>query len=106
MVVILGSATGLASQPFTSLVEGEVRSMGPDQLADLLDRPEVHRKILGSYSGPYSLGVTRSHDPGNGFGFLLRVKGQNAGQFSSHVDIDGKQVPVIVKGDFNPPVPF
>jgi hypothetical protein len=71
--------------------------MSPDELADLLDRPECHRKILGNYRGPYSLGVTRIPGPGDGFGFLLRVEGQDPGRFSKSVDLDGRHIPVIVK---------
>jgi hypothetical protein len=80
--------------------------MGPEELADMLDRPDVHRKILGGYQGPYSLGVTRSLDPRDGFGFLLRVTDQDLSRFDHIINIDGKDVPVIVKGGFKPPDPF
>lgn len=80
--------------------------MGPDELADLLDRPETHRTILGGYQGPYSLGVTRSPDPGGGFCFLLRVADQDPGRFPRVVEIDGCQIPVIVKLNFIKPKPL
>jgi len=71
------------------------------ELAGLVERPDVHRRIVGDYAGPYSLGVT--HSP-KGPAFVLKVR--DARGFPNWVTIEGQDIPVIVQGGFLPPRPL
>lgn len=78
--------------------------MTVDQLADLLERRETHRLILGSTSGPYSLGVTLSPDPDEGYAFLLKIADPKG--FPDYVTIQGQKIRLIVQGGFQTPKPL
>jgi len=93
----------------TRVVEAEkAREKGDfmtvDQLADLLERSETHRLILGNTSGPYSLGVTRSPNPDEGYAFLLKIADPKG--FPDYVTIQGQKIRLIVQGGFQPPKPL
>lgn len=77
--------------------------MTDQQLAAALQRPEVHRKLLGNYRGPYSLGVTRAHGRA---ALLLRVEDEVPEHMPSEIVIDGEPVSVIVHGGFRAPRAF
>ena len=77
--------------------------MTDQQLAAALQRPEIHRRVLGNYRGAYSLGVTRA----NGRAALsLRVDDPIPGHVPSEILVDGEPVPVIVHGGFRAPRAF
>jgi hypothetical protein len=78
----------------------EERPMDVTQLMTWVDEPETHRKIVGDYAGSYALGVTD-----NPVAFLLRVEPADVSQFPTKVHLHGLEVPVIVRGNFVPPVP-
>ncbi|HEV8711695.1 MAG TPA: hypothetical protein VGX03_02570 [Candidatus Binatia bacterium] len=78
--------------------------MTVDQLADLLERSETHRLILGNTSGPYSLGVTLSPDPDEGYAFLLKIADPKG--FPDYVTIQGLKIRLIVQGGFRTPKPL
>jgi hypothetical protein len=80
--------------------------MESNELADLLDRPETHRKILDGYCGPYALGVTKMPAPSHDYGFILRVAEAAPNLKSTTVDIDGHLIPVLIQGGFTAPVPY
>jgi hypothetical protein len=65
-----------------------------------VDQPETHQKIVGDYEGGYALGVAD-----NPPAFVLRVEPADVSAFPTKVTIDGVEVPVVVKGNFAPPVP-
>jgi len=75
--------------------------MRAEELADLIERPEIHRMIVGTYTGPYSLGVLSL--AGQGPAFVLKVA--NAAGFPTTVTVDGHTIPVVVQGGFRAPVP-
>jgi hypothetical protein len=75
--------------------------MNTKQLMNWVDEPETHQKIVGDYAGAYALGVTD-----NPPAFLLRVEPSDIDTFPTAVNIHGVEVPVIVTGDFVPPVPL
>jgi len=75
--------------------------MDAKQLMNRVDLPETHQKIVGDYEGCYALGVTD-----NPPAFLLRVEPADVSGFPTKVNIDGVEVPVVVKGGFVPPVPI
>ena len=74
--------------------------MNDQQLAAALQRPEVHRQLLGDYRGAYALGVTRAQDR---LALLLRVENDVPGHVPSQITIEGEVVPVIVHGGFRAP---
>ena len=76
--------------------------MTSEELADLLDEPETHRRIVGHRDVPYALGVTKA--PSGAFAFLLRVPDPSG--FPKRVTLHGHTVPVIVEGGFRAPVPM
>ncbi len=74
--------------------------MNAKQLMTWVDQPETHQKIVGDYLGSYALGVTE-----NPPAFLLRVESADVSGFPTRVNIHGVEVPVVVRGNFVPPVP-
>lgn len=75
--------------------------MNAKELSKWADHPETHREIVGNYAGTYALGVTD-----NPPAFLLRVEGSDLSSFPKKILIQGTEVPVIVRGDFEPPTPI
>ncbi len=74
--------------------------MNVKQLMHWVDQPETHQIIVGEYSGSYALGVTD-----NPPAFVLRVEPADVSSFPTVVNIHGVEVPVVVRGNFAPPVP-
>jgi hypothetical protein len=74
--------------------------MNVKQLINWVDQPETHQKIVGDYSGSYTLGVTD-----NPPAFLLRVEPADVSSFPTVVNLHGVEVPVVVQGNFARPVP-
>ena len=72
------------------------------RLASIIDRPDLHRQLLGDYTGAYSLGVTSNGRRG-GVALLLRVEAENPTGFSREVVFEGHKIPVIVQGSFRRP---
>jgi hypothetical protein len=76
--------------------------MDRSYLAEVLERPDVIKKIIQEYDGWYSLGITLvpgSHDE---FAFLLRVEDIDPIGLPHEVLINGHRVPVIVRGGHRP----
>ena len=82
------------------------------KLAAMLERPEVHKRILGQYKGAYSLGVTQVPERGDEFAFLLRIEDEKTTGLPPEITgdqaitIDGQRVQVIVQGSFRRPRAF
>jgi len=70
-----------------------------------VDSPTLHRKLLGDFCGPYSLGVGRDEASARPV-LLLMVPPGVAKTFPSTVLVAGEPVQVVVQRDFQPPVPF
>jgi hypothetical protein len=77
--------------------------MDQASLAEVIQQPDVHRRLLGTYEGAYALGVTTLAEKKGRVALLLRVEGDEPTEFPSHIFVDGEDVPVIVKGGFKPP---
>jgi hypothetical protein len=75
--------------------------MDAKQLMSWTEEPETHQKIVGDYDGAYSLGVSD-----NPPAFLLRVESDEVSGFPTKVNVHGVEVPVVVRGNFVPPVPL
>jgi hypothetical protein len=80
-------------------------SMASANLADLLDRPDVHRMLVGDYAGPYSLGVTELSGPSKIPALRLRFQGDPV-HVPSCITVDGRNIPIVVEGGFSAPTPF
>ena len=77
--------------------------MNESSLAEALQRPELHRALLGNYDGAYALGITSSPETNDRIALLLRIEGTVPKEIPTHVTVDGEQVPVIVQGGFKTP---
>jgi malate synthase len=77
-----------------------------DEMAQLVERPDVQRKVLQDYQenyrGPFSLGVTEKDGRPV---LLLRVQGVHDPIWRA-VQVDGDRVPVIIEAGFVPPRPL
>lgn len=74
--------------------------MDTKQLRHWVNLPQTHQKIVGGYEGCYALGVT--DDPPS---FVLRVEPDDVAIFPDKITIHGVEIPVIVRGGFEPPKP-
>jgi hypothetical protein len=77
--------------------------MNTDDLAAALQEPELHRRILKGYRGPYSLGVTTSPESEGDAVLVLHIGDEAPPEVSQEVTINGERVPVIVKRGFLAP---
>jgi hypothetical protein len=77
--------------------------MNQTSLAEAIERPEVHRTLLGTYKGAYALGVTKSPHDDESPALLLRIEGAVSDEFPKHLAVDGEQIPVVVVGGFRSP---
>ena len=81
--------------------------MDANRLAELIEEPDVHRKVLGQYRGPYALGVTQVSGGGSKDAALtLSVEGQDSDKFPSEIELDGERVPVVVNSGWTVPKPL
>jgi hypothetical protein len=71
-------------------------------LSSIINRPDLHKELLGNYTGAYSLGITSS-DRGTDDVLLLRVEPENTAGFANEVTFEGHKIAVIVKGSFRKP---
>jgi len=77
--------------------------MNESSLAEAIQRPEVHRTLLGDYDGAYALGITSSPEDKDHIALLLRIEGTVPKEIPTHIAVDGEQVPVVVQGGFTAP---
>lgn len=76
--------------------------MNETTLAAAIQKPEIHRRLLGKYKGAYALGVTTSPDD-KGAALLLRIEGAVPEDIPKQIAVDGEQVPVKAVGGFKAP---
>ena len=77
--------------------------MKTEDLVAALEEPELHRRILKGYKGPYSLAITTSPENQDDAALMLRIGDEAPPAISNEVIINGERVPVIVKRGFLPP---
>lgn len=81
--------------------------MDANRLAELIEEPDVHRRVLGKYRGPYALGVTQASGGGsNDAALSLSVEGEDSDKFPSEIELDGERVPVVVNSRWTVPKPL
>ena len=76
------------------------------RLASFLKQPEVHRRILGNYSGAYSIGITFHPDNEKEAAIRVCVEGDDATLIATHITLAGQKFPVIVNTQFIAPRPL
>jgi hypothetical protein len=76
--------------------------MTSSELAVALEEPELHRKLLVGYSGPYALGITKSAINDEPV-LLLRVGADAPLNIPEIIEVNGQQVPVIIEKGFISP---
>ncbi len=77
--------------------------MNEASLAEAIQRPDVHRRLLGKYRGAYALGITCAPDDDEGVALLLRVEGSVPEEIPAKIAVDGEEVSVRVEGGFKAP---
>ena len=77
--------------------------MNESSLAEAIQKPEVHRRLLGDYKGAYALGVTSASDDDDSLALLLRIEGAVPDEIPKQIAVDGEQIPVLVVGGFKAP---
>lgn len=80
--------------------------MNEEQLATLIERPDVQQKILQNYDGDYSIGVTLDPCNESNVAIRVRVSGRNTKKIPRQIEVDGETIPVVVSPNFKTPVPF
>jgi hypothetical protein len=79
--------------------------MDINALRKQLELPDVHKKILAGYSGPYSLGIGK--DPrSSALALILQVEGADRIAFPAKVTLDGEEITLIVRHHFKAPMPM
>lgn len=71
-------------------------------LADVINKPDLHRLVLGDYTGAYSLGVGTLGGSAE-YALVLEVEMENPTGFPNEVLYEGQLIPVIVYGSFRIP---
>ena len=80
--------------------------MKQEHLADLIERPETHRMILGDYKGSYSLGLTLNPSNRSQLAIRVRIEGNDVSRLPKQVLLEGEVVPVVVIANFITPTPL
>ena len=79
--------------------------MKVERLSKFVEKPEIHRRVLGKYRGGYALGVTETPDKKEA-ALSLSVESAEASDFPNEVKIAGENVPVIVQTKWSVPRPL
>ncbi|GAC1399897.1 MAG: hypothetical protein NVSMB56_15040 [Pyrinomonadaceae bacterium] len=79
--------------------------MDIERLAKFVEKPEIHRRILGNYRGAYALGVTRNPQHKDA-ALSLSVESSDAEKFPREIELDGECVPVIIEPNWSAPRPL
>ena len=80
--------------------------MNHSSLAEAIQRPDVHRKLLGNYRGAYALGVTDSPEDEKEPALLLRVEQAAPKNLPTQISIGGEAVPVVIIRGYKKPKPL
>lgn len=79
--------------------------MKVERLSKLVEKPEIHRRVLGKYRGGYALGVTQTADRSKA-ALSLSVESADASAFPQEIEIEGENVPVIIQSKWSVPRPL
>jgi hypothetical protein len=79
--------------------------MTVERLATFVQKPDVHRRVLGSYRGAYALGVTQASRDQDA-ALSLSVASPDASSFPREIDIEGERVPIHIQTNWSAPRPL
>ena len=80
--------------------------MDPTRLAELIERPEIQRRILNQYDGGYSIGLTAHPENPSQLAIRVRIAAPDASQIPASLVLDGETVPILVHSGFTLPKPL
>jgi hypothetical protein len=80
--------------------------MNQNHLAALLERPDIQQRILKSYEGGYSLGLTADPEKTGELAIRVRIEGGDPACIPRQVVLEGETIPVIVNAGFKVPEPL
>ncbi len=80
--------------------------MDTSRLASILQRPALHQRLLGDYTGAYSLGIGRDPDNPSAPAIILQVENDPPLPTPDYIQIDNESVRVIKKTKFVAPKPL
>jgi hypothetical protein len=81
--------------------------MRTEQLAELIEQPKFHKRLLGVFAKAYSLGVGRDPKKPSEPALIVHVEGDEApSSIPDEVEVDGEKVRVIAKTGFKAPRPL
>jgi hypothetical protein len=80
--------------------------MDNNQLAELIEQPSLHKRLLGKFSKAYSLGVGRDPDQPSQSALVVQVEGEEAPNIPAEIDVAGEKVRVITRTGLKAPRPL
>ena len=80
--------------------------LNQDQIADLLERPDFLRTVLGDYSGAYSLGVGRDPEDPSRHAIILHVEDAHPVKIPDSVNVGADSLKIVKKSGFIQPKPL
>lgn len=80
--------------------------MDQRRLTELIETPDVHRRLLGGYKGSYALGITQDPDDKSRLALRLRIEAEGPPAIPNEIVLDGEAVLVVVDTPFRGPVPL
>jgi hypothetical protein len=80
--------------------------MNAARLAELIERPEIQRRILEKYDGGYSIGLTADPENPSELAIRVRIAAPDASQIPTSLVLDGETVSILVHPGFTLPEPL
>src|SRR5262245_8460626 len=74
--------------------------MDQRRLTELIETPDVHRRLLAGYQGPYALGITQDPHDGSRLALRLRIETEKPPAIPHEIFLDGEAVPIVVDTRF------
>jgi hypothetical protein len=80
--------------------------MRTEQLAELIEQPQFHRRLLGKFAKAYSMGVGRDPEKPSQPALIVQVEGEDAPKMPNEVDVAGEKIRVIARTGLKAPRPL
>lgn len=74
-----------------------------EQLAELIEQPSTHQKVVGSFRGAYSLGISQNEE---GRWILMLELAEQGRDETRHIVLNGDVVEVKVLRNWRSPLPL
>lgn len=76
------------------------------ELAELIEKPEFHRQLMGTFAKAYSVGVGSDPKKPSEPALIIHVEGAEAPNVPGEVEVGGEKVRVIAKTGLKVPRPL